>query len=114
MTKIYAIAMQKGGVGKTTSVVNIGAYLTSKGFRVLVIDLDPQANATSNFGFNKHELDRSIYDLLLEQASCEEVTIEHGETKVNFSQLDRVNILQRTRRTSDQNHLVLGPGHFYA
>ncbi len=107
MTKIYAIAMQKGGVGKTTSVVNVGAYLTAQGYRVLVIDLDPQANATSNFGFNKHEIDPSIYDLLLEQASGEEVIVEHDETNVNLlpscpalagAEVELVNLMAREYR----------------
>ena len=109
MTKIYAIAMQKGGVGKTTSVVNVSAYLTAQGYRVLVIDLDPQANATSNFGFNKHEIDPSIYDLLLEQASSEEVTVEHDITKVKLlpsspalagAEVELVNLMAREYRLS--------------
>jgi chromosome partitioning protein len=109
MTKIYAIAMQKGGVGKTTSVVNVSAYLTAQGYRVLVIDLDPQANATSNFGFNKNEIDPSIYDLLLEQTSSEEVTIEHHETKVKLlpsspalagAEVELVNLMAREYRLS--------------
>jgi chromosome partitioning protein len=109
MTKIYAIAMQKGGVGKTTSVVNVSAYLTAQGYRVLVIDLDPQANATSNFGFNKHEIDPSIYDLLLEQASSEEVTVEHDATKVKLlpsspalagAEVELVNLMAREYRLS--------------
>ncbi len=115
MTKIYAVAMQKGGVGKTTSVVNVGAYLTVQGYRVLVIDLDPQANATSNFGFNKHEIDPSIYDLLLEQASCEQVTIEHTETKVKLlpsspalagAEVELVNLMAREYRLSRVLSLV--------
>jgi chromosome partitioning protein len=101
--------MQKGGVGKTTSVVNVSAYLTAQGYRVLVIDLDPQANATSNFGFNKHEIDPSIYDLLLEQASSEEVTVEHDATKVKLlpsspalagAEVELVNLMAREYRLS--------------
>ena len=53
MAYIYAFANQKGGVGKTTSVVNIAAYLAESGMRVLVVDLDPQANATSALGFER-------------------------------------------------------------
>ena len=66
--KIYAIANQKGGVGKTTSVINLCAFLASSGRRVLMVDMDPQANATSGLGFDKYELERSTYDLLLETA----------------------------------------------
>lgn len=101
--------MQKGGVGKTTSVVNVGAYLASLGHRVLVVDLDPQANATSNFGFNKQEIDPSVYDLLLEDATFEEVTVEHCDTKVKMlpsnpalagAEVELVNLMAREYRLS--------------
>ena len=82
MTKIYAMAMQKGGVGKTTSVVSIAAVMASRGFRVLVIDLDPQANATSNLGFNKHEVHPSVYDLLLEKSTIDKVAVSHEDSKL--------------------------------
>jgi chromosome partitioning protein len=82
MTKIYAAAMQKGGVGKTTSIVSIAGVLSSKGFRVLVVDLDPQANATSNLGFNKHEVSPSVYDLLLEKSTIDRVAVTHEESEV--------------------------------
>lgn len=72
-TKIYAIANQKGGVGKTTSVINIASILGSRGFRTLVVDLDPQANATSGLGYNKHEADPSAYDLLLQDVALDQV-----------------------------------------
>jgi chromosome partitioning protein len=107
MTKIYAIAMQKGGVGKTTSVVNVGAYLASGGCKVLVVDLDPQANATSYFGFNKHEIQRSIYDVLLDEVNCEEVILPHEPTGVHLlpsspalagAEVDLVNLLAREYR----------------
>ncbi|MCI0576580.1 MAG: AAA family ATPase [Chloroflexi bacterium] len=82
MTKIYAMAMQKGGVGKTTSVVNVSAFLAGNGYRVLVVDMDPQSNATSNFGFNKHEITTSVYDLLLEEAASGQAVVEHAESRV--------------------------------
>lgn len=65
MTKTFAFANQKGGVGKTTSAVNLGAYLAAAGQRVLLVDIDPQANATSSLGVDKHQLQRSIYDVLI-------------------------------------------------
>lgn len=107
MTKIYAIAMQKGGVGKTTSVVNIGAYLAGAGCKVLVVDLDPQANATSYFGFNKHEIRESVYDVLLEEVKCDEVILPHSQTGVDIlpsnpalagAEVDLVNLLAREHR----------------
>jgi chromosome partitioning protein len=66
MTRIYAVANQKGGVGKTTSVISICGYLAGSGRRVLLVDMDPQANATSALGNNKYEMDPSTYHLLLE------------------------------------------------
>jgi chromosome partitioning protein len=77
MTKIYAIVNQKGGVGKTTSVINLGAFLADSGRRTLIVDIDPQANATSGLGLNKHELHHSIYDLLLEEVPFDEVVYAH-------------------------------------
>jgi len=65
MGRIYALANQKGGVGKTTTAVNLGAYLASSGKRVLLIDMDPQANATSSLGVDKMALPSSVYDLLV-------------------------------------------------
>jgi chromosome partitioning protein len=113
MTKIYAIAMQKGGVGKTTSVVNVGAYLAGAGCKVLVVDLDPQANATSYYGFNKHEVQGSIYEVLLEEAKCDEVVLHHPPTGVYVlpsnpalagAEVDLVNLLAREQRLRRDLH----------
>jgi len=69
--KIVAIANQKGGVGKTTTAVNLGASLAESGKRILIVDLDPQANATSSFGLQGAE-DISLYEPLLGEASITE------------------------------------------
>ena len=65
MGRVYALANQKGGVGKTTTAVNLGAYLAQGGKRVLLVDTDPQANATSSLGVDKNALSRSVYDVLI-------------------------------------------------
>jgi chromosome partitioning protein len=65
MTRIYTLVNQKGGVGKTTTAINLGAYLAKMGQRVLVVDLDPQANATSSVGVDKRAVQGSTYEALL-------------------------------------------------
>ena len=69
MSRVYALANQKGGVGKTTTAVNLGAYLADAGKRVLLVDVDPQANATSSLGFDTRSLERSSYDLFVDSPS---------------------------------------------
>ena len=65
MGRVYAFANQKGGVGKTTTTVSLGAYLAEAGKRVLLVDVDPQANATSSLGVDKNALTRSMYDVII-------------------------------------------------
>src|SRR5579875_1151188 len=72
LPRIMAIANQKGGVGKTTTAVNLGAALAELGYRVLVIDLDPQGNATTGLGVNPRNLDNSIYDVVLHDVPVED------------------------------------------
>lgn len=83
MGKIIAIANQKGGVGKTTTAINFSAALGVAGKKVLVVDIDPQGNATSGLGVNKREKERSTYHLLLGQAKIEDVL-----TRTQFRNLD--------------------------
>ncbi|TPG25008.1 ParA family protein [Variovorax guangxiensis] len=75
MAKIFCIANQKGGVGKTTTTVNLAAGLAKVGQRVLMIDLDPQGNATMGSGIDKRQLEMTVYDVLLESASVAEARV---------------------------------------
>jgi chromosome partitioning protein len=75
MAKIFCIANQKGGVGKTTTTVNLAAGLAKVGQRVLLVDLDPQGNATMGSGIDKRSLELSVYDVLLESASIKEAAV---------------------------------------
>src|SRR4051812_17430583 len=65
-TEVFAIANQKGGVGKTTTAVNLSAALASLGFDTLLVDMDPQGNATSGLGFDKRQFDPNVYDVLVD------------------------------------------------
>ncbi len=76
LSRIIALVNQKGGVGKSTTTVNLGAALAVLGKRVLVVDLDPQGNTTTGLGINKAEIKRDIYDLLMHFASIDEVLCE--------------------------------------
>jgi len=78
MKRIIAIANQKGGVGKTTTNVNLAACLAQAGKRVLVADMDPQGNTTSGFGVDKHKIESSIYSLLSGESYLEQVVLDVG------------------------------------
>lgn len=75
MTTVIAVTNQKGGVGKTTSAVNIAYYLAKQGKKTLLIDFDPQGNATSGLGFDKQELDGTMVDVILEQKSLIDIIL---------------------------------------
>jgi chromosome partitioning protein len=76
LVKVIAIANQKGGVGKTTTSVNLSACLADLGKKVLLVDLDPQGNSTSGFGFDKTKIKQSIYDVLVNDTPVEGVILQ--------------------------------------
>ncbi len=76
MAKVIAVVNQKGGVGKTTTAVNLTAALTKLGKRVLLCDFDPQANATSGLGVNKKKIKHSVYDVIINEVPAEEAIVQ--------------------------------------
>ena len=85
MGKIIAFSNQKGGVGKTTTCVNMAAYLATKGYKCLVVDLDPQGNATSGLGFAKSEVKNSVYNVMIDDMPIEDAVVK--------TQIDGLDIL---------------------
>ncbi len=81
--KVFTIANQKGGVGKTTTAVNLSAALADQGVETLLIDLDPQANATSGLGFEKEE-GRSVYPAIMEDGDASEMIMETGRKRLSL------------------------------
>lgn len=107
MTRIYAVANQKGGVGKTTSVINLASILGSRGYKTLVVDVDPQANATSGLGYNKNAINLSTYDLLIEGNPIESIVVTNQKFKLDIlpanpelagAEVELVNVIAREYR----------------
>lgn len=84
MSRIIAVSNQKGGVGKTTTTINLSACLAEAGKRVLVVDLDPQGNATSGFGIDKYDLENTVYEMMVGECILEDCIIENVYEKLSI------------------------------
>ena len=107
MGQTIACANQKGGVGKTTTVVNLATYLALSGRRVLIVDLDPQGNATSGFGIDKSTVDQSMYGALVDGLPLRDVVIPNvidglslapSAIELAGAEVELVSLEQRDRR----------------
>jgi chromosome partitioning protein len=107
MGRIYALANQKGGVGKTTTAVNLGAYLAAAGKRVLLVDIDPQANATSSLGVDRRSLAQSAYEVLLDGVPANQAILLTKQMRLDLipsapalagAEVELVGLMARERR----------------
>ncbi len=121
MAKVFCIANQKGGVGKTTTTVNLAAGLVEAGQRVLLVDLDPQGNATMGSGVDKRQLELSVYDVLLESASIAEARVRSekcgydvlgASRELAGAEVEMVSIERRERRLKHALDAVQGDYDF--
>ncbi|MFQ7473533.1 MAG: AAA family ATPase, partial [Anaerovoracaceae bacterium] len=83
MGRIIAIANQKGGVGKTTTTINLSACLAEAGQKVLLVDFDPQGNATSGVGLEKGYIDKTVYELLVDECQIEECLVKEVQENLD-------------------------------
>lgn len=110
MTRIYSLVNQKGGVGKTTTAINLGAYLAYYGQRVLLIDIDPQSNTTSCLGIDKYSVKNGSYDALINQEKVEASILRNPRLKISLlpaspslagAEVELVNELARENRLKE-------------
>ncbi len=121
MTKILAITNQKGGVGKTTTSVNLAASLATTGKKVLLIDLDPQANATMGSGTNKQTVQKTVYQVLLGELSIEDARVNSVQAKYDLipanrdlagAEVEMVALPERENRLKSALYDIKGEYHY--
>jgi chromosome partitioning protein len=117
MKKVYTVVNQKGGVGKTTTAINLGAYLGELGQRVLLIDLDPQANATSCLGIERSQLAAGTYEVLIGQKDASECILHNAKFKLSLlpstpnlagAEIELIDLPQRHARLQDIIRVLQG------
>ncbi len=120
-TRTIVIANQKGGVGKTTTAVSLGSWLALDGYKTLIVDIDPQGNATSGLGVNPHTIEKCIYDVLMNRENIKDIITETivdnlyvapASIRLVGAQVELVSMMSRETRLKSILGLLKGAYHF--